>query len=150
MSIFLDLPKIKSSPNLKYHLYRQKTLEQAPNGVASDEEMEETELDVNELKNDELLDKEEKQIEALHTIKCHVIAPGVVVEGTLAIANSFLYFTADDESLAVQRVDPTVSAYCKLPVINYLLWILPTGILCLTVFNVGSFMIFTPTVALDC
>ena len=119
LSIFLDLPKIRSSPNLKYHIYRQKTLEQAPNGVASDEETEEAELDVNELKNDEFLDKEEKQIEALHTIKCHVIAPGVVVEGTLAIANSFLYFTADDESLATQKIDPAVSAYCKLLFSNY-------------------------------
>ena len=109
-----DLPKIRSSPNLKYHLYRQKTLEQASNGMASDEETEESELDASELKKEELMDKDDKQIEALHTIKCHVIAPGVVVEGTLAIATSYLYFTADDESLALQRIDPAVSAFSLL------------------------------------
>ena len=106
--ILLDLPKIKSSPNLKYHLYRQKTLEQASSSAASDEEAEEGEVDINELKKEELVDKEEKQIEALHTVKCHVIAPGVVVEGTLAVASSYLYFTADDESLALQKIDPMV------------------------------------------
>ena len=103
---------------MKYHLYRQKTLEQAANSISSDEETEEGELDVNELKKEELIDKEEKQIEALHTIKCHVIAPGVVVEGTLAIATSYLYFTADDETLALQKIDPAVSACTKLTFIG--------------------------------
>lgn len=96
---------------MKYHLYRQKTLEQASNGAASSEEAEEGEVDLNELTKDEFVDKEEKQIEALHTIQCHVIAPGVVVEGTLAIASSYLYFTSDDERLALKNIDPAVSKF---------------------------------------
>eukprot|EP00795_Rhopilema_esculentum_P000600 gene600-10293_t len=102
-----DLPKVKSSPNLKYHLYRQKTLDQTSNGSTSEEETEEGEPDV-DLTRDEFMDKEEKQIEVLHTVKCHVIAPGTLVAGTLAIANSYLYFTADEEDLAVKKIDPAV------------------------------------------
>lgn len=105
------MPKVKSQPNLKYHLYRQKTIEQASNGIVSEEEGEDSEIDVNELAKEEFVDKEEKQIEAIHTVKCHAIAPGVIVDGTLAVASSYLYFTADDESLALKKVDPAVITY---------------------------------------
>ena len=103
------MPKIKSNPNLKYHLYRQKTLDQTSNGSTCEEETEEGEVDVGDLTKDEIESKEERQIEILHTTKCQVIAPGVVVGGTLAVATSFLYFTADEEEIASKKIDPAVS-----------------------------------------
>ena len=102
---------MRSYPNLKYHLYRQKTLDQTSNGSLSEEEAEEGELEVAELSLDDQIDRKEQQVEIIHTVSCHVIAPGVVVAGTLAITSSYLYFSSDDEDSTLKKIDPKVREF---------------------------------------
>ncbi len=105
---FLALQKVRSSPNLKYHLYRKKTLDQTSNESLSEEGTEEGDLDMGDLTIENHNETKEQQVEILHTVTCHVVAPGMTVAGILAVTSSNLYFSADDSDAALKKIDSGV------------------------------------------
>ena len=77
-----------------------------PEQNSAEEEDEEEEIDL-----DSVL--EEKQPYEHHgsiviTTECCVVSPGAVISGTLAITNDSLYFTADEDSDDLKKIDPQV------------------------------------------
>eukprot|EP00794_Sanderia_malayensis_P007274 gene7274-8085_t len=103
------IQKVRSSPSLKYHLYRKKTLDQTSNGSSSEDEEGDGDLDVGDLTLENQSETLKQQMDVIHTVNCHVIAPGVTVAGTLAITSANLYFTAEDADASIKKIDPQVN-----------------------------------------
>ena len=93
---------------MKYHLFKQKTLDQTSIGSSSEEETEELESEVSELAIEDRSSIQETQVDIVYSCQCQIVSPGAVIPGTLAITNSFMYFSADEEDENLKNIDPKV------------------------------------------
>ena len=105
--LFKEIPPDKPPP-LKYHLYTKNASNNDKTNVSESEDEELNELDTT-IEEKQQLYQQQQQSSILLTTECLVISPGASIPGTLAITNDSLYYTADEESDEMKKLDQHVS-----------------------------------------
>ena len=90
---------------MKYHLFREKI----PHNDLSSTELSDAEDDIDLDATMEAKQPYHHHGSIVFTTECLVVAPGCVIPGTLAITSDSLYFTADEESEELKKIDPQVT-----------------------------------------
>ena len=106
----LEIPPDKPPP-LKYHLYTKKDSQKAGDHQEdvseSEDDDEATELDAT-LEEKQHLYYQQQQSSILLTTECFVVSPGAAIPGSLAVTSDSIYFTADEESEEMRKLDQQV------------------------------------------
>jgi hypothetical protein len=102
---FKEIPPDKPPP-LKYHLYTKDAQNNEEN-VSGSEDEGVNELDTT-MEEKQQIYQQQQQGSILLTVECFVISPGAAIPGTLAITNDSLYYTTDEESEEIKKLDQHV------------------------------------------
>ena len=105
IDFLLEIPPDKPPP-LKYHLY-VKDVATSIEGASEESEDEINDLDTT-FDEKQHIHHQQQQSSILLTTECHVVAPGAAIPGTLAVTNDSLYYTADEDSEEIKKIDPQV------------------------------------------
>ena len=106
----IEIPPDKPPP-LKYHLYTKKDSQKPGDNqqdmYESEDDDEQTELDTT-LEEKQHLYYQQQQSSILLTTECFVVSPGAAIPGSLAVTSDSIYFTADEESEEMKKLDQQV------------------------------------------
>ena len=112
-SYIIEIPPDKPPP-LKYHLYIKDTPkadhQEEMSGSEDEDELVTTELDTT-LEEKQHLYYQQQQSSILFTSDCLVVSPGAAIPGTLAVTSDSIYFTADEESEEMRKLDQQVTLW---------------------------------------